>query len=438
MSFEFKLPDLGEGMAEVEVISWYVAEGDDVTLDQPLLSVETDKLVTDLPSPVAGRVTELRAAPGDKVPVGQTLVLIDALESSGARVAGEAEQRLSAARPPEPAPSSIAVAVATAQSSASASRRPRVRAAPAVRKLALDLGIDLSELPGTGPEGRITRDDVLAASSGASVPADGPPRLEPAAAVASPGNGSNGTGPWESRAPYRLGDRVRMSPTRRQIASNLVESWTRIPQCVDFREVDAGKLIETRASIAAAAQGEPVPTFVAFMVKFAAVALLSHGLFNAKLDEDRQEIVVDKDVNIGIATATADGILVPVLRNADQKSLTEITAEVRSIADRARNRRLTPADMRGGTFTVNNVGALNPQGGAFPTPLINWPEVAILGFGRITDRVVAVQGSPAVRPVMMLTVTADHRIIDGADVAAFTNTITEFVRDPALLLTRLR
>ena len=401
-----------------------------------MLSVETDKLVTDLPSPVAGRVTELRAAPGDKVPVGQTLVLIDALQSSGARVAGEAEQHLTAARTPEPAPSSIAVA--TAQSSASASRRPRVRAAPAVRKLALDLGIDLSELPGTGPEGRITRDDVLAASSGASVPADGPPRLEPAAAVASPGNGSNGTGPWESRAPYRLGDRVRMSPTRRQIASNLVESWTRIPQCVDFREVDAGKLIETRASIAAAAQGEPVPTFVAFMVKFAAVALLSHGLFNAKLDEDRQEIVVDKDVNIGIATATADGILVPVLRNADQKSLTEITAEVQSIADRARNRRLTPADMRGGTFTVNNVGALNPQGGAFPTPLINWPEVAILGFGRITDRVVAVQGSPAVRPVMMLTVTADHRIIDGADVAAFTNTITEFVRDPALLLTRLR
>ena len=160
-----------------------------------------------------------------------------------------------------------------------------------------------------------------------------------------------------------------MSPTRRQIASNLVESWTRIPQCVDFREVDAGKLIETRTSIAAATQGEPVPTFVAFMVKFAAVALLSHPLFNAKLDEDRQEIVVDQDVNIGIATATADGILVPVLRNADQKSLTEITAEVHSIADRARNRRLTPADMRGGTFTVNNIGALNPRGRGVPDPI---------------------------------------------------------------------
>jgi pyruvate dehydrogenase E2 component (dihydrolipoamide acetyltransferase) len=436
MSFEFKLPDLGEGMAEVEVISWYVSEGDDVTLDQPLLSVETDKLVTDLPSPVAGRVAELLASPGDKVPVGHTLVLIDALESSGPRVASDAEERVAAAATPTSPPPPIAVT--TAPKSASASRHPRVRAAPAVRKLALDVGIDLSELRGTGPDGRITRDDVLAASSGASVTAEGPPRPQPADAVASPGSGSNGTGPSESRAPYRPGDRVQMSPTRRQIASNLVESWTRIPQCVDFREVDAGKLIETRASIAAAAQGEPVPTFVAFMVKFAAVALLNHPLFNAKLDEDRQEIVVDEHVNIGIATATADGILVPVLRNADQKSLTEIAAEVHSIADRARNRRLTPADMRGGTFTVNNIGALNPQGGAFPTPLINWPEVAILAFGRITDRVVAVEGSPAVRPVMMLTVTADHRIIDGADVAAFTNTITEFVRDPALLLTKLR
>jgi len=436
MSFEFKLRDLGEGMAEVEVISWYVTEGDDVTLDQPLLSVETDKLITDLPSPVAGRVAQLRAAPGDKVPVGHTLVLIDALESSRAVVASDADQHLAAARTAEPGPSSISVAAA--QNSTSASRRPRVRAAPAVRKLAVDLGIDLSDLPGTGPEGRITRDDVLAASSGVSVNAAGPPRLEPTASVTSPGDGSNGIGSRESRAPCRLGDRVGMSPTRRQIARNLVESWTRIPQCVDFREVDAGKLIDTRASIAAAAQGEPVPTFVAFMVKFAAVALLSHPLFNARLDEDRQEIVIDKGINIGIATSTADGILVPVLRNADQKSLTEIAAEVQSIADRARNRRLTPADMRGGTFTVNNIGALNPEGGAFPTPLINWPEVAILGFGRITDRVVAVQGSPAVRPVMMLTVTADHRLIDGADVAAFTNTIIEFIRDPALLLTTLR
>jgi pyruvate dehydrogenase E2 component (dihydrolipoyllysine-residue acetyltransferase) len=433
MSFEFRLPDLGEGMAEVEVIDWYVAEGDDVTLDQPLLSVETDKLVTDLPSPVAGRVTEVRAAAGDKVPVGHTLVLIDPVESSRARVESDAEQHPPAATTPEPEPSSIEVG--SAQKSVSAPRHRRVHAAPAVRKLALELGIDLSDLPGTGPEGRITRDDVLAASSGASARSEAPARSEPTAAATSP---NNGTGPLEPGTPYRLGDRVRMSPTRSQIARNLVESWTRIPQCVDFREVDASRLIETRASIGAATHGEPVPTFVAFMVKFAAVALLRHPLFNAKLDEDAQEIVIAKDINIGIATSTADGILVPVLRNADQKTVTDIAGEVQSLADRARSRRLTPADMRGGTFTVNNIGALNPQGGAFPTPLINWPEAAILAFGRVTDRVVAVQGSPAVRPVMMLTVTADHRLIDGADVAAFTNTITDLIRDPALLVATLR
>jgi pyruvate dehydrogenase E2 component (dihydrolipoamide acetyltransferase) len=436
MSFEFKLPDLGEGMAEVEVISWYVAEGDDVTLDQPLLSVETDKLVTDLPSPLAGRVVELRAAPGDKVPVGHTLVLIDAVESSRMVAANHAERRLTRARTPGPAASSISVAAA--HNTTAGLRRPRVRAAPAVRKLAIDLGIDLSDLPGSGPEGRITRDDVLAASSDASVSANGPLRSEPAASVASSGDGGGGTGSWETAASYRLGDRVGMSPTRRQIANNLIESWTRIPQCVDFREVDAGKLIETRASIAAPTRGTLAPAFVAFMVKFASVALLRHPLFNAKLDEDRREIVIEKEINIGIATATADGILVPVLRNADQKSLTEIAGEVQSIAERARNRGLTYADMRGGTFTVNNIGALNPEGGAFPTPLINWPEVAILAFGRITDRVVAVEGSPVVRPIMMLTVTADHRLIDGADVTAFTNTVTEFIRDPARLLTRLR
>jgi pyruvate dehydrogenase E2 component (dihydrolipoamide acetyltransferase) len=436
MSFEFKLPDLGEGMAEVEVIDWYVAAGDEVTLDQPLLSVETDKLVTDLPSPVAGRVTEVRAAPGDKVPVGHTLVLLDTGETSSAPAAGIA-QRVTAAAVREAA-SSSATETPTRQTDPSASRQARVRAAPAVRKLAVELGVDLSGLHGSGPQGRVTRGDVLAASSGASGHDDVPAQPEAPAPVATPGDACNGTGSWQSATRYRLGDRVRMSATRRQIAANLVESWTRIPQCVDFREVDASKLIETRASMAAAAHGEPVPTFVAFMVKFAAAALLTHPLFNAKLDEDREEIVIDTEINIGIATATPDGILVPVLRHADQKSLNEIAAEVQSIAERARNRRLTPADMRGGTFTVNNIGALNPDGGMFPTPLINWPEVAILGFGRVTDRVVAVDGAPAVRPVMMLTVTADHRLIDGADVAAFTNTIIEFLREPTLLLTRLR
>lgn len=435
MSFEFKLPDLGEGMAEVEVISWYVGEGDQVTLDQPLLSVETDKLVTDLPSPVAGRVTELRAAPGDKVPVGQTLVLLDALEPSGVVVANDPQQVASGGTP-EPAPSSVSVAAP--QRGASASRHARVRAAPAVRKLAVELGVELADLRGTGPEGRITRDDVLAASSGATVHGDRPPPLPSAPSGNTPGVEGNGTGSCRSAGSYRLGDRVGLSPTRRRIANNLVESWTRIPQCVDFREVDASKLIETRASLAAAAQGESVPTYVAFMVKFAAIALPRHPLFNAKLDEARQEIVIDKDINIGVATATPDGILVPVLRDADKKSLTEIATEIQSIADRARNRRLTPSDMRGGTFTVNNIGALNAEGGAFPTPLINWPQVAILAFSRIADRVVAVEGSPAVRPVVMLTVTADHRLIDGADVATFTNTIVELIRNPNLLLTKLR
>jgi pyruvate/2-oxoglutarate dehydrogenase complex dihydrolipoamide acyltransferase (E2) component len=435
MSFEFRLPDLGEGMAEVEVISWHVSEGDDVTLDQPLLTVETDKLITDLPSPVAGRILELRAALGDKVPVGQTLLLIDAAGTLEAPSTNGMEQTVGAMASPSSAESSPPAAVPTG---APPPRRARVRAAPAVRKLAVDLGVDLAGLSGTGPERRITRDDVLAASSGDS-PALGDPSPGLPTAPDHPGvTNSDGGPPTEREGPYRRGERYAMSAIRRRIAANLVESWTRIPQCVDFREVDATRLIETRAAIVSGEEVLAPVSFVALMVKFAAEALIIHPLFNAKLDDAQNEIVIDKSINIGIATATADGILVPVLRNADQKSLTEIAAEVDSLADRARTRRLTASELQGGTFTVNNIGALNPDGGAFPTPLINWPETAILGFGRIADRVVAVDGSPAVRPVMMLTVTADHRLVDGAEVAAFTNSIVRFIREPGILVARLR
>jgi pyruvate dehydrogenase E2 component (dihydrolipoamide acetyltransferase) len=174
------------------------------------------------------------------------------------------------------------------------------------------------------------------------------------------------------------------------------------------------------------------------MVKFTAFALARHPIFNSKLDESTQEIVVEKEINIGVATKTEDGILVPVVRHIEEKTLDEISFEIDGAAARARARQLTPEQLRGGTFTVNNIGALDPRGGGYPTPLINWPEVAILGFGRITDRVVAIDGQPVVRPTMLLTVTADHRLIDGADVAAFTNTLVALIREPRLLLGGLR
>jgi pyruvate/2-oxoglutarate dehydrogenase complex dihydrolipoamide acyltransferase (E2) component len=434
MSFEFKLPDLGEGMAEVEIIDWYVSEGDTVTSDQPLVSVETDKLITDIPSPVAGRILHLRASVGDKVPVGQALVVIDAVGVPG-KASSEinAESVAAATTPPRP-PQTVAPAGQSRgarKDVPTVDARARVKAAPAVRKLALDVGILLDTVSGSGPNGRVTLDDVRLAAAQRPA-ADGAPPTTPV-----PPDTREALTPG-STGGHRLGDQVPMTAMRRRIAHNLVQSWTRIPQCVDFREVDASGLVDARQGIADARGGAGAPAFVAFMIKAAAATVQRHPIFNARLDEDREQIVIASEINIGVATATPDGVVVPVLFNADQKSIDEIGAEVESIAERAKTRRLTSADLQGGTFTVNNVGALRPAGHAFPTPLINWPEVAILGFGRIHDRVVPVDGVPAVRPTMLLTVTADHRLIDGADIAAFGNHLTDFIREPRLLLAGLR
>lgn len=421
-------------MAEVEVISWHVAEGDEVASDQPLLSVETDKLITDLPSPVAGRILELSVAAGEKVPVGQTLVIIDAVDSVGAASSAPTDSPQTATTDPHQETAVEPPAHASVDRPEPAVTRSRVKAAPAVRKLAIDLGLDLSAVAATGLAGRVTAEDVRRAADAASAPAS------VSASIAQPPDTSTTNGrPPDSGGPGpRLGDRIPMTSMRRQIAHNLTESWTRIPQCVDFREVDAGALVETRRAIASQRSDMPAPSFDAFMVKFAAVALARHPIFNSKLDESSQEIVVENEINIGVATATEDGILVPVLRHIDGKTVDEISFEIDGVAARARGRQLASEQLRGGTFTVNNIGALDPRGGGYPTPLINWPEVAILGFGRITDRVVAIDGQPAVRPTMLLTVTADHRLIDGADVAAFTNTLVDLIREPRLLIGGLR
>ena len=407
MRFELPLADLGEGMARAEISQWLVAVGDTVRVDQPVVVVETDKMQVELPTSVAGEVLELGGAEGDTIAVGEPIMYIRVADASPEVDAGSGDERLDA-----PGPAREAAPVAPdppAQSMADgATSAGRVRAAPAVRKLALERGVDIQGLTGSGPGGRVTQGDVLAV-------------------VAAPGT------TLDVGVPAPRG-RVPLRGMRRTIAENVTKSWRRIPQAVDLREVDATRLLQARRAAADWAGPDGSISILALMVKIVGLALARHPLSNSWLDEERGEIVVEDAIHVGIAMATDDGLVVPVVHSVPGKTAAQIAAEIAGLAVRARERALTADDLRGGTFTVNNTGALSPIGAGHPLPLINWPQAAILAFGRIEDRVVAVDGQPVVRPTMLLTVNADHRIVDGAELVAFTNDVVRLVGQPDRLL----
>lgn len=410
MRFEFQLPDLGEGIATAEVIEWAVAVGGQIELDATLVTVETDKMASELPSPVAGVLAEQRFAEGDTAPVGGVLAVIETADDVAVSPA-QAAQAPALVEPP------VEVVAVDGGQSAAPPRRPR--AAPSVRKLALDAGLDLGAVAGTGPDGRIVAADVRRRLAGGDTTGRGV--ASRAAAIA----------PRATSEP----ERIPLRGLRRRIAQNMTESWQRIPQAVDYREVDATNLLAARRALMAV---EPSVTFVALMVKICAAALSRNPLLNAQLDEERDEIVAHRAINIGVATATPDGVIVPVIHGADQLTVPEIARRAAELTELTRARKTTMEDLKGGTFTVNNTGALSPVGGWFPNPLINWPESAILAFGRISERVFAIDGQPVVRPGMLLTCVADHRLVDGAELAAFTNDVVQLMAEPTLLLAEPR
>ena len=411
-AFEFKLPDVGEGLSEGEIVRWHVAPGERVGVHEILVDVQTDKAIVEIPAPVSGVLTRLGGNPGDLIAVGATLAVIDSDETPAEpeRSAGEAGGR-------EAAPAAGASDSPSGASGGSAASRPgRVRASPAVRKLARERGVDLGTVKGSGGRGQITREDVEAAAA-----ASGEEEQAAPGRIASP--------------PPSGEDRVEaLRGLRHRIAQTMSAAWREVPHIFSMRDVDARDLVRARESVNAVhAPSGPRIGYLPFLVQACAAALRAHPRFNASLNLEAREIVYRHRCNIGIATATPDGLIVTVVHDADTKGLRELSEEIRRLSGRARERKVTPAELSGGTFTISNYGS---YGGGTGAPIIRPPEVAIAGFGRVHDAVVAVDGQALVRPVLPLCVSTDHRLNDGEHLHAFMESIARHLCEPAHLLGR--
>jgi pyruvate dehydrogenase E2 component (dihydrolipoyllysine-residue acetyltransferase) len=454
----FALPDLGEGLTEAEIVKVLVNEGDVLAEDAALLEVETDKATVEIPSPFAGRVARIHVRAGQSVKVGEVLVTFDdagqaAPSSPGRAPAPPTAASRAIAAPASPTPPRTAVAPestlvadaggrpAAATSQPAPATTGPVPATPATRRLARELGVDLHAVRATGPGGRVTDDDVRAFASGtgrpAAVPvADGQPR-EPVAperpAVAKP-LAAVGTEPpalprFEQWGPV---ERQPLSHLRRTIAERMTLSATLIPHVTHFDRADITELDAIiRRSVEPARQRGITLTLTSFLLKAAALSLQEHPQFNASLDPAAGELIVKRYHHLGVAVATERGLIVPVIRDVDRKPLVEVQRELAALAQRVREGKATLDDLRGGTFTLTNVGAL---GGTGAIPIINYPEVAILGVARGREEPVVHEGRIVPRMLLPLSLTFDHRIADGADGARFAAAIVRRLERPEQLL----
>jgi pyruvate dehydrogenase E2 component (dihydrolipoamide acetyltransferase) len=375
------LPDLGEGLTEAQLVAWRVQEGAQVEVNAPLCEVETAKAVVVIPSPWAGTIQKLHARPGESVAVGEALVTITSAEASAA----EAPPGTLVGYGPGAPESGIRRKARTAASVPESSGD--VRAAPFVRQLAKEIGVDLAQVLGSGPGGRITRADVEAAASAPAV-----------------------TSSTSTAAPSTDGERrISVVGIRKAIARQMVRSVSTIPQFTEFAIFDATNLMAARELRKASGRSmTPLPYFIAAVVK----AVRAYPLMNSSWDESRDEIIVKQPVNVGIAVNTTQGLLVPVLRGADQLELTAIAEKSAQLIEGARAGTLPPGQMSGGTITVTNVGASGPV--ETGTPIINPPECCVVAFGAIKPRPMVVDGKVVARSGAWISISVDHRIVDGA------------------------
>ncbi|MEM7406918.1 MAG: dihydrolipoamide acetyltransferase family protein [Pseudomonadota bacterium] len=414
--YEFKLPDVGEGLSEGEIVKWYVQPGDAVKADQIIVDVQTDKAIVEIPAPVNGTIVSLGGAPNDVLPIGAVLAVIETDESAPAD------------RPSDTTPAATPATPEAGTVAATSSGRPaRSLASPATRKLARGLGVDLSQVKGSGSRGQITRADVEQFAA-----AGGPAPVASVAAAASPPAPATPVRPAPAAVPVGE-DRVEpLSGLRRQVALSMEQAWRTVPHIFSMDDIDATELVRARASL----NEELAPrgirlSYMPFFIKACVAALQAHPRFNASLDMEKQQIVYRHRYNIGVATATPDGLIVTVVHDADRKSLAEIAEEIASLAALARERRVSLEQLSNGTFTISNYGS---YGGLMGTPIIRPPEVAIAGFGRLHDAVVPVDGAPAVQKRLPLCISTDHRMNDGEHLGGFADVLMRCLREPVRLL----
>ena len=454
MAKEFRLPDIGEGLTEAEIVRWLVAEGDQVEADQPVVEVETDKAVVEIPSPWAGIVLQHGGAEGETIAVGAVLVVI-----------GEPGESSAPDVPPVPAeqPNVVSVApiVGTLSEEAEDLSAPpletveveQVKALPIVRKMAREMGVDLSQVVGSGPGGRISREDVLAAGGPVAAAAEPEPEPEPAPEpepepeperepepepelepISSPrseatlGEVARPEAETEGATQHAPEDvRRPMSRLRRTIAANMARSWAEIPHVTTFEDIDATRLLEIRAALGARYDSK-LP-LEALVVKAVIPALEAFPEFNATLDGD--DLILHGSHHIGIAVDTPDGLLVAVIRDAGSKGVLELASEVRRLGEGAKTRSLPLDEVTGQTFTVSNIGAL---GGGHGTPIVPPGTTAILSVGRAQEKAIVIDGELAIAPIMPLSLSYDHRVIDGGLGRRFMALVRENLEEPALFL----
>lgn len=424
MRYIFKFPDIGEGLTEGIIIEWYVDKGNTVKVGQPLVKMETDKVVTDIPSPREGTIAARYGKVGETIHVGETLVEIEiageasaeapapeveAVEEKGAGVVGTLEVASNNAFLP-------ASDEGTPTRPAAAAAAPRkVLATPVARAMAREMNIDINQVTGTGPAGRVMKSDIQNFHA-------------PASSAKSPAT------PVAATAQGELVEIRPMTQIRKSIARNMLRSKQSTAHMTLFEEPEVSALVEARARYREEYKKEDINlTYLPFIIKAVVAALKRHPELNAEMDFEKGNIIYKNYYNIGIAVSTEDGLVVPVIRNADRLTVKELSRAVAVLAVKARDRKLSLEDMKDGTFTITNYGAL---GGWFGVPVINYPQVGILGIGRINQQPVVAGGEIKVGNVMPLSLSVDHRMVDGAEATEFLNDVAAGVADPLSLIMR--
>ena len=404
---EVKLHDIGEGMTEGEILHYFVKVGDAVKTDQPLVEVQTDKMVAELPSPASGVVKDIVIDKGNTVSVGTTLLVLE--EAGGKETAVSAEPMLEYIAQPN-----------------KKTERLFIKAAPYTRKIAREVGVDIQQIKGTGKNGRITVEDVYNFAKRNSREEEVKEEKRkvtslPAAPEAKETVDERGSRLNAETIPFR--------GRRKQIAKNMVKSLYTIPHVTHFEEVDMTELLAYRKKIDAMGRSVSV---TAFLIKAITQALKQYPIFNAKLDEEQEVIILEKEYHIGIAADTEDGLVVPVIHHADRLSVQEIHRKQKELTLKAKEGTLTGADMRGGTFTISNVGPLGSMGA---TPIINYPQTGLIAFHKTKKMPVVMENDEiGIRSMMNISMSFDHRVADGATAVAFTNAFKQYIENPTLWL----